>query len=94
MNSIYMKKRESKEKSLKNRSSNSNSRSKKGSSNKSSSKPRKNINNNQIYVKRSKEDFDFHRSTSPKAMNFKKTLTIKSVKSGSDLIKGVLHGRN
>ena len=27
-------------------------------------------------------------------MNFKKTLTLKSVKSGSDLIKGVLNGRH
>lgn len=94
MNSMYMKKKDSKDKSMKNRSSNSNSRSKKGSTNKSSSRPRKNLNNQNIYVKKSKEDLDFHRSISPKTMNFKKTLTLKSVKSGSDLIKGVLQGRH
>lgn len=95
IHSGYMKKKESKDRSLKNRSSNSNSRSKKHSNNKSStSKPRKNVNQNQnIYIKRAKEDVEFHRSISPKPLNFKKTLTLKSVKSGPDL-KGVLSARH
>ena len=92
-----MKKKEVRDKSVKNRSSNSNSRSKKTSNNKSStSKGRKNVNQNQnqnIYLKRTKE-VDFHRSISPKPFNFKKTLTMKSVKSGSDLMKGILSTRH
>lgn len=91
MNSICMKKKDTKDKSVKNRSSNSNSRSKKNSSSKNSSKHRRNINpTNNIYMKKSKEDLDFHRSISPKTINFKKTINLKTVKSGSDLIKGVI----
>ena len=93
---MYMKKKEGKDKSVKNRSSNSNSRSKKTSNSKNSSKQhRKNINpTNNIYMKKNKEDLDFHRSISPKTLNFKKTLTLKTVKSGSDLIKGVINSRH
>jgi hypothetical protein len=86
MNSISMKKKKTEEKSLKNRSSNSNSRSKKGTSTSKSNpkNPRKSINSKNIYMKRAKEDLEFHRSISPKAQVYKKnTITLKNVKSGS-----------
>ena len=55
INSIYVKKKESKDKSIKNRSSKSNSRSKKSTSKSNSKQHRKNINsNNSIYMTKCK----------------------------------------
>ena len=96
MNSICMKKKDPKDKSVKNRSSNSNSRSKKNSSSKNSSKQHRRNGNqsNNIYMNKNKEDIDFNRSTSPKTLSFKKTINLKTVKSGSDLMKGVINSRH
>ena len=94
MNSICMKKKDPKDKSVKNRSSNSNSRSKKNSSSKNSSKQHRRNGANNIYLNKNKEDIDFNRSTSPKTLSFKKTINLKTVKSGSDLMKGVINSRH